>query len=96
MGHAQVVDDAAIGTESIQAWSRCLETADHGDVVGDGQQQWSAVGIAVAQERFDLEARPGRIRSVDDTAVVDDMLEDRQGADPHQRVRSRLVGSMGA
>jgi hypothetical protein len=28
--------------------------------------------------------------------VVDDMFEYRQGADPHQRVGSRLVGSMGA
>ena len=70
-----MVDDAAVGPESIQAGSRCLETTDHGDVVGDGQQQWSSVGIAVAQERFDLEAWPGRIRSVDDAAVVDDMLE---------------------
>lgn len=96
MSHAEVVDDAAIGPESIQAWPRGLETADHGDVVGDGQQQWSAIGIAVAQERLDLEARSGRIRSVDDTAVVDDMFEYRQSADPHQRVGSRLVGSMGA
>ena len=96
MSYTEVVDDAAIGPESIQAWSRCLETADHRDVVGDGQQQWSTVGIAVTQECFDLEARSGRIRGVDDTAVVDDMFEDRQGADPHQRVRSRLVGSMGA
>lgn len=93
--HAEVVDDAAIGPESVQAWSRCFETTDHGDVVGDGQQQRSTVGVAVAQDRFDLQTRPRRIRRVDDTAVVDDMFEHRQGSDPHQRVRGRLVGSMG-
>lgn len=84
MGHAEMVDDAALRTEPIETGTRRLESTHHGDVVGGGQQQWSAVGIAVADDGVDLEDRMGGIGRIDHPAVVDDVFEHRQRTDAHQ------------
>ena len=96
MGHTEMVDDATIGPEPIETRPGDLETSGHGDVVGDRQQQGSAVGIAIAQQGLDLERGPLGIGGIDHPGVVHDMLEHRQGTDAHQRGRGRgrVVGSM--
>ena len=56
--------------------------ADHALEVGDRDEQ-RTVGVALAQDRVDLEHRVGRIARVDARAVIDDSLEDRQRPQPH-------------
>jgi hypothetical protein len=86
MGHPEVIDDPAIGAESIETWTGDFKSADHGDVVGYREQQRPAIGVAIAQERFDLERWACRICWINDPAVIDDVLEHRQSPDAHQLV----------
>jgi hypothetical protein len=55
---------------------------DHAFEVGNRDEQ-RPVGVALAQQRVDLEHRMRRIVAVDASAVVDDSLEDRQRSQSH-------------
>lgn len=70
-----------------QARTRRVET-DHTLDVRDRDEQ-RTVGIAVTQERVDLEHRVGGIARVEADAVVDDSFEDGEGADPHAGMLAR-------
>ena len=48
----------------------------------DKPAQW-AVGVALPQQRIYLQHRVGGIPRIDARAVIDDSLEDGQGAEPH-------------
>ena len=56
--------------------------AEHAFEVGDRDEQ-RPVGVALAQQRVDLEYRMGGVARVDARAVVDDPLEDRQRPESH-------------
>jgi len=94
MCHSEVIDDSAIFSESVETGPGDLEATDHGDVIGNGQQQRSTIGIAATQERVDLEHGTLRVGGIDHPAVVDDVFEHRESSDAHQSARSRVVGSM--
>src|SRR5437879_6137849 len=68
-------------TEFADARVRRLEPDDAFEV-GDRDEQWS-VGVALPQQRIDLQHRVGGIPRIDAGAVVDDSLEDGQGSEPH-------------
>ncbi len=73
-----------------------VDVADHGDVVGHRQQQWSrgCVGVALAQQRVDLERGSARVRPIRAPAVVDDALEHRDRPDAHAVILARLDSPM--
>ena len=85
MGHAEVVDDAAVVAEPGDAGPGHVGPAGHHRVLGEREQQRAAVGVAVAQQRLDLEGGPARVGGVDGERVVDDVLEHAQGPDPHHQ-----------
>ncbi len=68
-------------TELADARVRRLE-ADDALEVGDRDEQWT-VGVALPQQRIDLQHRVGGIARIDTRAVIDDSLEDRQRSEPH-------------
>ncbi len=75
MCHSEVIDDSAIFSESVETGPGDLEATDHGDVIGNGQQQRAAIGIAITQERVDLQHGTLRVDRIDHPAVVHDVLE---------------------
>lgn len=63
MVDAESFDDSSLRAELRETRPRRVEAADHHDVVGDGDEQGTGqrVGVALAQQRIDLERGPARV-----------------------------------
>lgn len=85
MGHVEVIDDAALGGEVVEAWRRHAHAASHRDVVRDRQEQRAGarVGVTRPEQGVDLQGGTLGVEGVDAPAVVHHAFEHRQGPDAH-------------
>ena len=86
VGHVEVLDDAALGGQLLEARPGHLQAAGHRDVVGDRQQQRPDSASASPGRSRASTSRVGRpgCERVDAPAVVHHPLEHREGPDPHR------------
>lgn len=93
MRDPEVVGDAALRRELVEAACRSIGISDHRDVVRHAQQQRSRLGIGVTrtEQCLDLERRTARLGDVHAAAVVDDPFEDGERPDAHASVLHREV-----